>query len=454
MYRDFDDYTIASLTTAIEQIKKGNKIAEMDEKISTLIDDATELLYDVEQFQDDIVDQIARATRYMELCTAKPHQRSPTSPRVTSQLDLGQPQLENVNPSVVESATGSTLSVVESELGSVSTSVVQTVNVNTIMGSSNNTLPVTTSNTTVPLTAIISQTTTNHITEICSADNTMLSLPINTMIYSTSLGPPPLIPATSQNMSGLISPQRPITSTLFVPHSLSIARSQVFPNLLINTSTVSASQGMYESSIPLPQHSFTTPVMPMHPTVPSHQSQMFATSRLPKLTLITFSGDPLTWQTFLDSFYVAIHGNPNLSGIQKFNYLKPQLQGDAARTIAGLPLTDPNYQHAITPLQERYGQHHKIVNAHMQALLEMSSPSNSLSSLRIFYDTVESHIRGLSSLGKSEHSYGDLLIPIIMGKLTTEIQRNLARERSNSPWNLPDLMAAILKEIQILECGQ
>jgi len=204
---------------------------------------------------------------------------------------------------------------------------------------------------------------------------------------------------------------------------------------------------MYEPSPPLPQHSFTTPVVPMYPAVPSHQSEMFATSRLPKLTLPKFSGDPLTWQTFWNSFYVAIHGNPNLSGIQKFNYLKPQLHGDAARTIAGLPLTDSNYQHAITLLQDRYGQHHKIVNAHMQALLEMSSPSNSLSSLHIFYDTIESHIQGLSSLGKSEHSYGDLLILIIMGKLTIEIQTNLAREHSNSPWNLPDLMAAILKEI-------
>jgi len=116
---------------------------------------------------------------------------------------------------------------------------------------------------------------------------------------------------------------------------------------------------------------------------------------------------------------VEIHGNPNLSGIQKFNYLKPQLQGDVARMIAGLPLTDSNYQHAIALLQDRLGQHHKIVNAYMQALLEMSSPLNSLSSLRIFYDIIKSHIHGLSSLGKLENSYGDLLIPIIMGKLTT-----------------------------------
>jgi len=211
---------ITSLSTAIEQIKKkGTKIAEMDERISTLIADAMELesnMYDAEQFQNDIIDQITRANRYMELCTPKPHRRPLTPPHVNSQLDSQQLLLEDVNSSVVESVTESTLSVV----GSISTSIEQTVSVSTIMTPSNNALPATTSNT-----AIISQTNTSHFTETCGADNTMSSLPINTMIYSTSLGSHPLIPAVSQNMSSLISPQRPITSTLFVPHSLNRTQS-------------------------------------------------------------------------------------------------------------------------------------------------------------------------------------------------------------------------------------
>ena len=96
-------------------------------------------------------------------------------------------------------------------------------------------------------------------------------------------------------------------------------------------------------------------------------ASQFAISRLPKLTLPTFSGDPLTWQTFWDSFNAAIHANPSLSGVQKFNYLKAQLQGDAARTIAGLPLTEVNYQHSIALLEERFGQPHKLVTAHTYA---------------------------------------------------------------------------------------
>jgi len=83
-------------------------------------------------------------------------------------------------------------------------------------------------------------------------------------------------------------------------------------------------------------------------------------SRLPKLSLPTFSGDPLQWQTFWDSFNAAINSNPSLSGVQKFNYLRAQLHGDTARVIAGFPLTDHNYEYSITLLKDRFGQSYKM----------------------------------------------------------------------------------------------
>ena len=71
-------------------------------------------------------------------------------------------------------------------------------------------------------------------------------------------------------------------------------------------------------------------------------------SRLPKLTLPTFNGNPLQWQTFWDSFIAAVDSNTDLSLVQKFGYLRAQLQGDAANAIGGLPLTDANYTHSVT----------------------------------------------------------------------------------------------------------
>jgi len=73
--------------------------------------------------------------------------------------------------------------------------------------------------------------------------------------------------------------------------------------------------------------------------------------------------------------------NPALGGIQKLNYLKAQLQGDAARVIAGLPLTELNYQHSVALLHERFGQFHKLIDAHMRALIDMPRATASLTSL-------------------------------------------------------------------------
>ena len=125
MVTEFDDYAITSMTTAIEQLKKkSDKIAQIDEKIATQIDDDTELesaMYDMEEFQDEILDKIAIAQQFMELITAKPPWRSPTLTRNTSQSDPSQPQLESTpeQSNIVESGSVS-VSVVESELGSVS----------------------------------------------------------------------------------------------------------------------------------------------------------------------------------------------------------------------------------------------------------------------------------------------------------------------------------------------
>jgi len=89
----------------------------------------------------------------------------------------------------------------------------------------------------------------------------------------------------------------------------------------------------------------------------------------------------------------------------------------------------------------------------MQALVGIESPINRLTSLQLFYDTMESHVRGLESLGRSHESYGDLLAPIILGKLPHELRKNLARKHDSPEWKFQELREAIVKEIRILEAG-
>ncbi|KAL5007291.1 hypothetical protein ScPMuIL_016097 [Solemya velum] len=174
--------------------------------------------------------------------------------------------------------------------------------------------------------------------------------------------------------------------------------------------------------------------------------------KLPNLTLPSFSGDFLDWQTFWDSYQSSIHNNIGLTDVQKFSYLMTQLQGEASQCIAGLPLTSANYQQAIDLLTERFGQHHKIITAYMQSLIDLPSPKNS-NGLKYFYDRMETYIRNLQSLGQCQDSYGTLLIPIIIRKLPADVRRNITRDNGSDKWELNSLRERIRKEICIQEAG-
>ena len=173
--------------------------------------------------------------------------------------------------------------------------------------------------------------------------------------------------------------------------------------------------------------------------------------RLPRLNIPTFSGDALSWEPFWDSFEAAVHTNTTLSDVQKLTYLRSQLQGSAAQVISGFTLTGRNYENSITLLKDRFGQPHKLKHAHMQALLNLPNPVDSLSSLQTFYDTVEGHVRSLATLGKNIDSYGDLLVTIIRSRLPPKTWKSIAREHGSGEWTFEALQTALKQEIQILE---
>ena len=181
---------------------------------------------------------------------------------------------------------------------------------------------------------------------------------------------------------------------------------------ILQTKEITSSISNAKAKVPLPQL-WPTVAYTLPMSIPVHEHFI----RLLKLDLPQFTGNPLNWQEFWDCFEAAVHSNPSLTSVQKLSYLSAQLCRDAAQVIAGFQLTNDNYTNSVTLLKERFGQTYKQVDAHLQALVDLPSPNNSLSSLREFHDATEGHIRSLATLGKPEDSYGSLLVPIILGKL-------------------------------------
>ena len=115
-----------------------------------------------------------------------------------------------------------------------------------------------------------------------------------------------------------------------------------------------------------------------------------AYTKLPKLQLRKFYGKAHEWTEFWDSFKASVDANQGLSPVLTLEYLKIQCKGAAYQAIAGLELSDSNYEVAIDILKDRFGQRQIILNSHIDALMKINALYKiaDVSEVRRFYDTV------------------------------------------------------------------
>lgn len=66
--------------------------------------------------------------------------------------------------------------------------------------------------------------------------------------------------------------------------------------------------------------------------------------------------------SFFDTFNTLIHGNSQLSNVQKFYYLQSCLKGEAAQLIQSIEIFNVNYNIAWNLLKERYENKKLIVH--------------------------------------------------------------------------------------------
>ncbi|XP_064792902.1 uncharacterized protein LOC135513859 [Oncorhynchus masou masou] len=176
--------------------------------------------------------------------------------------------------------------------------------------------------------------------------------------------------------------------------------------------------------------------------------------RLPKLIIEKFYGDVSMWQEFWSQYETAIHNNDSLCKKETFIYLKTYLTGPAAKAVAGLMLTDSNYDNAITLLKSRFGRKDLVISAHMSKLLNLTpvKKSSDLNALRQLYDECEIQIRSLESLGVVSETYGSLLCPILLQMIPEDIALDYSRQRGeDDEWKVSEIISFLQKEVQSRE---
>ena len=227
-----------------------------------------------------------------------------------------------------------------------------------------------------------------------------------------------------------------------------------------DTPLISRDHTATSSDMPLPAHHTTTATPDTSTTlvtsatvtpVTHHAVAETSSSRikLPKLEPKKFNGDLTKWEAFWSSFESSIHVNPTLTAVDKFQYLISLLEGPAFAAVAGLKLTEPNYNEAIDTLTKRFGNKQLIISRHMDTLLELepvTAPTN-IKALRRLYDKIEFQVRSLKSLGVPLDSYGNLLSSLFMTRLPHEFRLIVSREIGTAEWTVDQIMNIVDREI-------
>ena len=132
--------------------------------------------------------------------------------------------------------------------------------------------------------------------------------------------------------------------------------------ILLTENQILNENSVFVSALPIIPKQMTLDMKIHHPRPVSeehHTRESVSLTRLPKFDLPQFSGNPLYWKALWDCFKAAVHNNTSLTRVQKLSYLRAQLKGGASKVIAGFQLTNSNYTHSVTLLQEHFGQPHK-----------------------------------------------------------------------------------------------
>jgi len=118
--------------------------------------------------------------------------------------------------------------------------------------------------------------------------------------------------------------------------------------------------------------------------------------------------------------------------VDKFNYFKSLLKDAAHDAIVGLTLTAAHYHEAVEILRKRFGNRQLIIARHMEILLgiEPVTADNYLRYLWYLFDTTESHIRSLKSLGVQPEMYGSMLASVLLTKLPPNLRLIVSRDMS------------------------
>ena len=162
-------------------------------------------------------------------------------------------------------------------------------------------------------------------------------------------------------------------------------------------------------------------LQPASPSGAAAPSSGSLNTKLPKLTLPSFSGEYTQWLSFWDQFTTLVDSKRDMTNVEKLSYLKLSLEGDAAQIVSSLLVTDANYDIAKRKLEERCNNKRSIVKTHLAS--HHALPAIRKESSAELRKLLESTNEALEALMLPVDQWDAILVYCLLEKLDAESRK-------------------------------
>ncbi|KAF6210051.1 hypothetical protein GE061_015807 [Apolygus lucorum] len=156
---------------------------------------------------------------------------------------------------------------------------------------------------------------------------------------------------------------------------------------------------------------------------------------MPKMDPIRYDGSLMGWIGFWGQFR-KIHEDKEYDDDDKFQILLLYtVPGSKARKIVeSFPPSGENYSKALEHLKSRCAKEEHLVEAYVRELLRLiiSQVQQANVPLSSLYDSLQTQLRALETLGVTKDKYAAMLFPLVESCLPVDILRAWGRHRSLS----------------------
>lgn len=176
--------------------------------------------------------------------------------------------------------------------------------------------------------------------------------------------------------------------------------------------------------------------------------------KLPQLHVSPFDGSFEKWEAFRETFTHAVHNRNDLPNVQKLQFLKGLVKGEAEELIQNFRLTNDNYVAAWELLTRRYNNNRELLKSHLRVIVSAPTCGENADDLRRLTNKIASSLLALRNLDRPVDEWDDWVVFHVLDKVGSETRRLWEQHQANtvelSTWG--DLDTFLQGRIRALSC--